>query len=161
MKNKVEAYHRKFKSSANKNNHVSDCNANVKNVALSKSSYTILLSCNEYLFSANHDACVVQYLKKMQKHKVAKFAKQKVKSEWKPTGRIFKTVGLKWISRTFNLVGKLCPLPSSSSNDTSAIVVPPGYVLTTTIISVDVPCPKLNLRELFRMKSFHLGSSTI
>ncbi|GKA94134.1 uncharacterized mitochondrial protein-like protein [Tanacetum coccineum] len=34
MKNKVEAYHRKFKSSGNKNNHVSDCNANVKNVAL-------------------------------------------------------------------------------------------------------------------------------
>ncbi|GJV70199.1 retrovirus-related pol polyprotein from transposon TNT 1-94 [Tanacetum coccineum] len=31
--NKVEAPHRKFKSSANKNNHVSYCNANVKNVA--------------------------------------------------------------------------------------------------------------------------------
>ncbi|GJZ95622.1 retrovirus-related pol polyprotein from transposon TNT 1-94 [Tanacetum coccineum] len=66
-KNKVEAHHRKFKSSANKNNHVSDCNANVKNVALSKNSDTICLSCNEFLFSANHDACVVQYLKKMQK----------------------------------------------------------------------------------------------
>ncbi|GJS85002.1 retrovirus-related pol polyprotein from transposon TNT 1-94 [Tanacetum coccineum] len=67
MKNKVEAHHRKFKSSANKNNHVSDCNANVKNVALSKNSDTICLSCNECLFSANHDACVVKYLKKMQK----------------------------------------------------------------------------------------------
>ncbi|GJT54083.1 hypothetical protein Tco_0989137 [Tanacetum coccineum] len=43
MKNKVEAHHRKFKSSVNKNNHVSDCNANVKNVALSKNSDTILL----------------------------------------------------------------------------------------------------------------------
>ncbi|GJU64588.1 retrovirus-related pol polyprotein from transposon TNT 1-94 [Tanacetum coccineum] len=32
MKNKVKAYHRKFKSSANKNNHVSNCNANVKNI---------------------------------------------------------------------------------------------------------------------------------
>ncbi|GKA01553.1 hypothetical protein Tco_0674218 [Tanacetum coccineum] len=85
MKNKIEAHHRKFKSSANKNNHVSDCNANVKNVALSKNSDTICLSCNECLFSANHDACVVQYLKKMQKRKVAKYVKQKVKSEWKPT----------------------------------------------------------------------------
>ncbi|GJY71013.1 retrovirus-related pol polyprotein from transposon TNT 1-94 [Tanacetum coccineum] len=146
MKNKVEAHHRKFKSSANKNNHVSDCNANVKNVALSKNSDTICLSCNECLFSANHDACVVQYLKKMQKCKVAKSAKQKVKSEWKPTGRTFKTVGLKWIptGRTFNLVGNSCP--SSYSNDTSAIVVPPGYILTTTVIPVDVPCPKLSLR---------------
>ncbi|GJZ60213.1 hypothetical protein Tco_0616029 [Tanacetum coccineum] len=67
MKNKVETNHRKFKSSANKNNHVSDCNANVKNVALSKNSNTICLTCNECLFSANHDACVVKYLKKMQK----------------------------------------------------------------------------------------------
>ncbi|GJZ82536.1 retrovirus-related pol polyprotein from transposon TNT 1-94 [Tanacetum coccineum] len=58
-KNKVEAHHRKFKSSANKNNHVLDCNANVKNVALSKNSDTICLSCNECLFSANHDACVI------------------------------------------------------------------------------------------------------
>ncbi|GJZ64480.1 retrovirus-related pol polyprotein from transposon TNT 1-94 [Tanacetum coccineum] len=66
-KNKLEAHHRKFKSSANKNNHVLDCNANVKNVALSKNSYTSCLSCNECLFSTNHDACVVQYLKKMQK----------------------------------------------------------------------------------------------
>ncbi|GJT09662.1 hypothetical protein Tco_0856704 [Tanacetum coccineum] len=59
MKNKVEAYHRKFKSSANKNNHDSDCNVNVKNVTLSKNSDTICLSCNKCLFSINHDACVV------------------------------------------------------------------------------------------------------
>ncbi|GKB12650.1 retrovirus-related pol polyprotein from transposon TNT 1-94 [Tanacetum coccineum] len=44
MKNKVEAHHRKFKSSANKNNHVSACNANIKNVTLSKNSDTICLS---------------------------------------------------------------------------------------------------------------------
>ncbi|GJZ58370.1 retrovirus-related pol polyprotein from transposon TNT 1-94 [Tanacetum coccineum] len=77
MKNKVEAHHRKFKPSGDKNNFVSDCKANIKNVALSKNSDTICLSCNECLFSANHDACVVQYLKKMQKHKVAKSAKLK------------------------------------------------------------------------------------
>ncbi|GKA53925.1 retrovirus-related pol polyprotein from transposon TNT 1-94 [Tanacetum coccineum] len=38
MENKVEAHHRKFKFSANKKNLVSDCNANVKNVALSNNS---------------------------------------------------------------------------------------------------------------------------
>nr|GFB43001.1 hypothetical protein [Tanacetum cinerariifolium] len=95
MKNKVEAHHRNFKSSAKKNNHISDCNANVKNVALSKNYDTICLSCNECLFYENHDACVVKYVKKMQKHKVAKSAKQKVTREWKPAGRIFKTLGLK------------------------------------------------------------------
>ncbi|GKA18283.1 putative reverse transcriptase domain-containing protein [Tanacetum coccineum] len=79
MKDKVETHHRKFKSIANKNNQVSDCNMNVKNVALLKNSDTICLSCNECLFSANHDACAAQYLKKLQKHKVAKSAKQKDK----------------------------------------------------------------------------------
>ncbi|GJX63147.1 retrovirus-related pol polyprotein from transposon TNT 1-94 [Tanacetum coccineum] len=113
-KNKVEAHHRMFKSSANKNNHVSDCNANVRNVALSKNSDTICLSCNECLFSVNHDACVVKNLKNI------------------PTGR------------TFNLVGKPCS--PSSSHDTSTIVVPPGHILTTTLILIDVSCPRLSHR---------------
>ncbi|GJS89047.1 retrovirus-related pol polyprotein from transposon TNT 1-94 [Tanacetum coccineum] len=116
-KNKVKSHHRKFNSSANKNNHVSYCNVNVKNVALSKNFDIICLSCNGYLFSANHDAYVVKYLKKMQKCKVAKSAKQKVKR-------------------------KSC-LPS---NDTSATVVPPRPILTAIVIPVDVPCPKLNCK---------------
>ncbi|GJZ59471.1 retrovirus-related pol polyprotein from transposon TNT 1-94, partial [Tanacetum coccineum] len=33
-----------------------------------------------------------------------------------------------------------------SSNATSTIVVPPGKILTTTVIPVDEPCPKLSLR---------------
>ncbi|GJR83083.1 retrovirus-related pol polyprotein from transposon TNT 1-94 [Tanacetum coccineum] len=97
MKNKIEAHHKKFKSSANKNNNVSHCNANVKNVALSKNSDTICLSWNECLFLANHDACVENHA-------------------------------------------------PSSSDDTSTIVVPPGHILTTTVIPVNVPCLKLSLR---------------
>nr|GFA13778.1 integrase, catalytic region, zinc finger, CCHC-type, peptidase aspartic, catalytic [Tanacetum cinerariifolium] len=63
-------------------------------------------------FFANHDACVVRNIKDVQKRKKAKSAKQRVKSEWKPIGWIFKTVGLKWIpmGRTFKLVGKVCHL---------------------------------------------------
>ncbi|GJZ96804.1 retrovirus-related pol polyprotein from transposon TNT 1-94 [Tanacetum coccineum] len=44
-------------------------------------------------------------------------------------------------------------MPPSSSNDTSTIVVPPGHILTTTVISVDVPCPKLSLRYANAWKS--------
>ncbi|GJV95643.1 putative ribonuclease H-like domain-containing protein [Tanacetum coccineum] len=145
MKNKVEAHHRKFKSSANKNNHVFDCNVNVKNLALSKNPDNIWLSCNESLFSANHDACVVQYLKKMQKRKVAKSAKQKVKSEWKLTGRIFKTVGLKWVStgRMFTLVESKCS--SSLSQNTTTKILPNRQTRTTTVVPVNEPycrnCP--------------------
>ncbi|GJW89973.1 retrovirus-related pol polyprotein from transposon TNT 1-94 [Tanacetum coccineum] len=46
-------------------------------------------------------------------------------------------------------------MPPSSSNDTSAIVFPPGYILTTTVIPVDVPCPKLRLGyNLFLVEQF-------
>ncbi|GJV57100.1 integrase, catalytic region, zinc finger, CCHC-type containing protein [Tanacetum coccineum] len=61
-KNKVEAQHRKLKSSTNKNNHVLDCNVDIKNVALSLNFENVCLSCNECLSSTNHDACVVKYL---------------------------------------------------------------------------------------------------
>ncbi|GJW12633.1 integrase, catalytic region, zinc finger, CCHC-type containing protein [Tanacetum coccineum] len=69
-KNKVEDQLRKFKSSSNKNNYVSYCNANVKNVALSKNSENVCLSCNECFFSANHELLNILTI-------------------WKPTGRMF------------------------------------------------------------------------
>ncbi|GKE12746.1 hypothetical protein Tco_1416297 [Tanacetum coccineum] len=47
--NKVEAQPRKSKSSSNKNNHVSNYNANIKNVALLKNLENVCLSCNECL----------------------------------------------------------------------------------------------------------------
>ncbi|GJS63661.1 hypothetical protein Tco_0678225 [Tanacetum coccineum] len=140
----TKAYRRKFKSSANKNNHVSDCNANVKNVALSKNSDTICLSCNECLFSTNHDACVVQYLKKMQKRKVAKSAKQKVKREWKPTGGIFTSVGLRWkpTGRVFNMEGKICPIIKTSP----ATIVPLGNRLHTIRILAVAPNARTRMK---------------
>ncbi|GJZ55354.1 hypothetical protein Tco_0610547 [Tanacetum coccineum] len=114
------------------------------NVAVSKNSANVCLSCNEFLFSANHDACAVKYLKDVQIRKKAKSVKQKEKFEWKPTGRIFKTVGLKWIptGRTVNLVRKQCP----PSRNMSTIDVPPRKILKTTVILVDEPCPKISLR---------------
>ncbi|GKB49735.1 hypothetical protein Tco_0900488 [Tanacetum coccineum] len=107
---------------------------------------TICLSCNECLFSANHDACVVQYLKKMQKRKMAKSAKQKVTNEWKPTGRIFKTVGLKWVptGRMFTLVESKCS--SSPSRNTTTKILPNRQIPKNTAVLIDIPYPKLSLR---------------
>ncbi|GJY31316.1 integrase, catalytic region, zinc finger, CCHC-type containing protein [Tanacetum coccineum] len=84
-KNKVDVQPRKSKSSSNKNNHISDFKANIKNVALSKSYANVCLSCNECLFSENHDACVVKYLKAVQKRKKAKPVTQKEKIQRKAT----------------------------------------------------------------------------
>ncbi|GJT30213.1 hypothetical protein Tco_0910488 [Tanacetum coccineum] len=80
---------------------------------------------------------IIKYLKDVKKRKKSKSAKQKEKFEWKPTGQIFKTVGLKWIptGRIANLVGEQFPL----SGNTSTIVIPPGQTLTTTVIPVDEP----------------------
>ncbi|GJU60646.1 retrovirus-related pol polyprotein from transposon TNT 1-94 [Tanacetum coccineum] len=110
-KNKVEDHHMKFKSSANKNNHVLDCKANVKNAALSKNSDTICLSHNEF------------------------------KSEWKPTGRVFTSVGLRWkpTGRMFNMKGKII-------QTSPATIMPLGNRLHTIRIPVVAPNAKTGMR---------------
>ncbi|GJR01257.1 retrovirus-related pol polyprotein from transposon TNT 1-94 [Tanacetum coccineum] len=50
-------------------------------------------------------------------------------------------------------------MPPSSSNDTSAIVVPPGHILTTIVILVDASCPKLSRRYVNARRS--LSKSTL
>ncbi|GJX11780.1 integrase, catalytic region, zinc finger, CCHC-type containing protein [Tanacetum coccineum] len=73
------------------------CNLLVKNDVLSSNSETNYVSCNEHLFSSTHDACVVKYLNDVNKRKKAKSVKQKEKIQWKPTGKVFTTVGHRWI----------------------------------------------------------------
>nr|GEZ41208.1 retrovirus-related Pol polyprotein from transposon TNT 1-94 [Tanacetum cinerariifolium] len=70
-------------------------------------------SCNGCLFSDNHDACVVEYIKSVNASRKSKSVKTLVKKKvWKPTGNMFKTVGHIWkpTGRTFRLVGNVCPL---------------------------------------------------
>ncbi|GJW73797.1 integrase, catalytic region, zinc finger, CCHC-type containing protein [Tanacetum coccineum] len=128
---------------------VKNCNPNVKNVALSKNSANVCLSCNECLFSANHDACVVKYLKDVQKHKKAKNFKQKEKKQWKPTGRVFTLVGLRWkaTGRMFNKEGKII-------QTSPATIVPPGNRLHT--IRIPVVAPKIVLWYLDSGCSKHM-----
>nr|GEY70216.1 Gag-Pol polyprotein [Tanacetum cinerariifolium] len=70
-------------------------------------------SCNGCLFSDNHDACVVAYIKSVNAHIKSKSVKTPVKRKvWKLTGNVFKIVGHIWkpTRRTFTLVGNVCPL---------------------------------------------------
>ncbi|GJU93624.1 hypothetical protein Tco_1318380 [Tanacetum coccineum] len=145
QKNKVEAQLRKFKSSLNKNNHVSDCNANAKNVALSSNSNNVCLSCNECLFSSNHDACVVNYLKDVKKYEKAKSVKQKENIQWKPTRRVFTTVGNRWIptGKTFSIVGTMYPL----TKITPATIVPSRNRLQTISIPAIAPNAETRMRN--------------
>nr|GFA45586.1 hypothetical protein [Tanacetum cinerariifolium] len=89
-------------------------------------------SCNGYLFSDNHDACVVAYINSVNASIKSKSVKTPVKRNvWQPTGKVFKTVGHIWkpTGRTFTLVGNVCPLTR---------------IATTTIVPPRVPIPIVN-----------------
>nr|GFA84019.1 hypothetical protein [Tanacetum cinerariifolium] len=113
-KNKVEDHLRTVKSSLNKKIVVhSKATSSVINSVSNVNSNLKCASCNGCLFSDNHDACVVDYIKSVNASRKSKSVKTPVKRKvWKPTGSAFKTVRHVWtpIGWTFKLVGNVCPL---------------------------------------------------
>ncbi|GJU40795.1 retrovirus-related pol polyprotein from transposon TNT 1-94 [Tanacetum coccineum] len=83
--NKVEDHPRNVKPSLNNMNRVSICNASTKHVVLNENFEFVCSTCNEGLFSANHDMCVVDYLNDVNSHTRAKSDKSNKKNKWKPT----------------------------------------------------------------------------
>ncbi|GJS04316.1 hypothetical protein Tco_0320824 [Tanacetum coccineum] len=77
--------------------------------SFSDSKNFVCSTCHKCVFNANHDACITKLLKevnsraKIQSHKTRNSNKpidpksQSQETWWKPTGRIFKSVGLRWI----------------------------------------------------------------
>ncbi|GJU09781.1 hypothetical protein Tco_1132177 [Tanacetum coccineum] len=80
----------------------------------------------KYVSSSNKNNLVTDYV---QKRKKAKSVKQKEKKQWKPTGRVFTSVGLRWkpIGRIFNMTRKICPIIKTSP----ATIIPLGNRLHT------------------------------
>nr|GEV43780.1 hypothetical protein [Tanacetum cinerariifolium] len=68
--------------------------------------------CNECLFDANHAMCLIDHVNSMNVRAKSASKKNKKKKEWKPTGKVFNSIGYKWkpTRRTFILVGNVCPL---------------------------------------------------
>nr|GEY19633.1 hypothetical protein [Tanacetum cinerariifolium] len=134
-KNKIEDHLRTVKSSLNKKSVVdSKATSSVINYVSNVNSDLKCASCNGCLFSDNHDACVVSYIKSMNASSKSKSVKKSVKRKvWQPTGKMFKTVGHIWkpTGRTFTLVGNVCPLTKIS---TTTIVPPkePSPIVHTT-----------------------------
>ncbi|GJX94143.1 hypothetical protein Tco_0348729 [Tanacetum coccineum] len=149
-KNKVEEKHRIAKSSLNKKNSVSTsvCNESVKPFVLNAKSELICVSCNECLFNVAHDSCVVDFIINVNVTGKSKFMKAKSgrinKKEWKPTRKIFSSVGHRWLptGRNFTIVGNSCPL----TRITSTKVVPPNKNVP--------PKPNTNVRKQ-EIKVFH------
>ncbi|GJY94495.1 hypothetical protein Tco_0510856 [Tanacetum coccineum] len=93
----VEDQSRSVKSSFNKKNRVSACNASIKTNVLKVNSESVCKTCQECLFNAYHDLCVVDYLHNVNVRAKSRFNKINKKQEWKPTGHVFTNVGHKWI----------------------------------------------------------------
>nr|GEX37859.1 hypothetical protein [Tanacetum cinerariifolium] len=70
-------------------------------------------TCNGCLFSDNHDSCVLEFINSVNARVKLKSAKKPLNSKiWKPTGKVFTTIGHKWrpTGRILTIVGNVCPL---------------------------------------------------
>ncbi|GJW69601.1 retrovirus-related pol polyprotein from transposon TNT 1-94 [Tanacetum coccineum] len=128
----VKVHPRKVMSSSNKRNHVSMCNTNPKHAVKDTNSKFICSTCNGCLFYANHDTCVVAYINDMNVRVNSNSGKRK-NLEWKPTSKVFTSVGHRWLptGRTFTINGTKCPMTRITSNP----IVPPKETSQTPIIT--------------------------
>ncbi|GKF88235.1 hypothetical protein Tco_0259112, partial [Tanacetum coccineum] len=89
---------------------------------------------------ANHAMCLIDHINNM--NACAKPASKKIKKrkEWKPTGKVFNSVGYKWkpIGRNFTLVGNACPLVGNAcplTRITATIEVPLGEPIPLNVVT--------------------------
>ncbi|GJX54219.1 hypothetical protein Tco_0282588 [Tanacetum coccineum] len=142
--NKVEDQPRDVNSKKNKKNRVSqtECHANFMQSVLNTNSKSLCDICNECLFDANHDKCVIDYLHDVNVLSKSKYKRVKKKQIWKPTGKVFTKIAHKWKStgRIFTIVGNECPLtrftPTNvvllkENNDESIVTPIPGIKVYT------------------------------
>ncbi|GKE29530.1 hypothetical protein Tco_1444914, partial [Tanacetum coccineum] len=125
-KNKVEVQSKKVKSSLNKRNSDSKnvCNKHVKHPV--KGAQALCFVCNECLFDANHAMCLIDYVNSMNVRAKSISKKNKKRKEWKPTGKVFNSVGYKCkpTGRTFTLVGNMCPITRLTATNKVPLRVP-------------------------------------
>ncbi|GJT45080.1 retrovirus-related pol polyprotein from transposon TNT 1-94 [Tanacetum coccineum] len=143
LKNKVEDHPKRVKSNSNKTNRVIKlvCNAKIKHSMLNTNSELICATCNECMFDAIHDLCVLDFVNDVNVRSKSKSAKSsKEKKTWKPTSKIFNNVGYRWlpIGRTFTIVGKKCLV----TRITSTKVVHPKETSKTPIT---IPNPEVKI----------------
>ncbi|GJQ89074.1 putative ribonuclease H-like domain-containing protein [Tanacetum coccineum] len=111
----IEAHPRKVKSSLKNKDHVvaPKGTAHVQHSKLNANSELKCVKCNGCMLSDNHDLCVLDYINNVNARAKSKSAKKQTKRKvWKPTGKMFTTIGYIWrpTGRTFTIVGNACPL---------------------------------------------------
>ncbi|GKE10056.1 integrase, catalytic region, zinc finger, CCHC-type containing protein, partial [Tanacetum coccineum] len=112
----------------NKKNRVAktECNAYVMQSVLNANSKSVCAICNECLFNANHDKCVLDYVHDVNVLSKSKPAMRKHKKQiWKPMGKVYTEIGYKWkpAGRTFTIVGNKYPLTRFTSTKVVQILL--------------------------------------
>ncbi|GJZ12652.1 hypothetical protein Tco_0547882 [Tanacetum coccineum] len=134
MKNKVEDQLWSVKTCLNKMNRVSEpiCNVNVKHYVLNANSELICATCNECMFDAIHDLCVLEYVNDVNVLVKSKSVKSRKKKVWKPTRKVYVNVGYSWkpTGQNFTIDRNTCPL----TRIISTTVVPSKKPLSTIVV---------------------------
>ncbi|GKE31408.1 hypothetical protein Tco_1450730 [Tanacetum coccineum] len=174
--NKVEDQSRSIKSRKNKKNHVNkpECNTGVMQSMLNANSVSEPISnalvkhsasnakieslCaiyNKCLFDANHTMCLIDHLNYMNVRNKAKSNRNKKRKKWKPTGKVFTTIGYSWkpTGRNFTINGNRCPL----TRITSTKIVPPKE---STIAPVVTPTQEILVYRRRPKASRSVGSNS-
>ncbi|GKE49367.1 retrovirus-related pol polyprotein from transposon TNT 1-94, partial [Tanacetum coccineum] len=101
--------------------------------------------CNECLFDANHAMCLEDHVNSMNVRAKSASQKHKKKKEWKPTGKVFNSVGYEWkpTGRTFTLVGNVCPLTRITTTNRVSLRVP---------IPLEVVAPEHVVTRVYTMR---------
>ncbi|GKE16323.1 hypothetical protein Tco_1423900 [Tanacetum coccineum] len=96
-----------------------------------------LATCNECMFDAIHDLCVLDYIHDVNVRAKPKSVKRKKKKVWKPTGKVYTNVRYSWkpTGRTFTIDGNTCPL----TRFTSTTLVPPKKPTSTVVVKQTLP----------------------
>ncbi|GJW71862.1 hypothetical protein Tco_0128779 [Tanacetum coccineum] len=87
--------------------------ADVQHSKLNANSELKCVKCNGCMLFDNHDLCVLDYINNVNARAKSNSAKKQTKRKvWKPTGKMFTTIGYIWRStgQTFTIVGNPCPL---------------------------------------------------
>ncbi|GJX17046.1 retrovirus-related pol polyprotein from transposon TNT 1-94 [Tanacetum coccineum] len=115
----------------------SSSNIHKQHSVLNANSELICATCNECMFDAILDLCVLDYVNDVNVRSKSKSIKRKMKKVWKLTGKIFTNVGYSWkhTGRTFTIDGNTCPL----TRITSTTVVPPKKPISTTLVKKTSP----------------------
>nr|GEW96309.1 hypothetical protein [Tanacetum cinerariifolium] len=114
-KNKLEAYPRNVRTSFHNKKSVVNTKAisYVPNLKLNVNFDLKCAMCNGCLFSDNHGSCVLEFINYVNARVKLKSAKKPVNRKiWKPTGKVFTTIGYKRrpTARIFTIVVNVCPL---------------------------------------------------